>query len=285
MSVVAALLVILGVICNITGCMESMFYYPVQEPTPVPAGYAGAELVTFQSADGTQLAGWFLPTTRPGTSPQTVPTILHVHGNAGNVSSHVAFTDFLPPAGFNLFVFDYRGYGESEGSARRRGPLLQDTEAALDYLLSRDDVDPNRIGMYGQSLGGAIGVNVMSGRPEIRAAVLDSVFTSWREVAASAVGGDRPGPIARSLAAVLIKDSDRPIDAVAAIDRPLLILHGSADRIVPPAHGRRLAEAAGNNANLIEFEGGEHNSLRWTHPELESAVVAFFRRNLADRTE
>jgi len=79
---------------------------------------------------------------------------------------------------------------------------------------------------------------------------------------------------------LLIREGHRPIDAVAEIDRPLLLIHGTADTIVPAYHSRKLAEAAGDNARLIELEGGEHNSLRWTHPEMESEVIAFFRDHL-----
>jgi len=267
----------------LTGCMERLFYYPQAGPTPVPAGFAGAEDLWFHSADGTRLYGWFIPAQGPG-DPALAATILHVHGNAGNIDSHLYFSEFLPAAGFNLFLFDYRGYGQSEGSARKRQDLIADTHAALDALLARDDVNPQRIGLFGHSLGGSVGLNVMADRPEIRAAVITSAFTSWREMAASAVGGGRPGPIARSLAALFIKDSCRPIDAIARIERPILILHGDADRTVPVTHGRRLA-AACPGAELIELPGGDHNDLRDTHLRAETEPIAFFRRHLVEPTD
>ena len=272
-------LTLVGVLLNITGCMESMFFYPERGATPVPAEFKGAEKITFDSADGTELVGWFIPSQLSDTPAERAPTILHVHGNAGNITSHIGFTDYLPAAGFNLMIFDYRGYGESAGSARRRGPLLADTNAAIDNLLTRDDVDAQRIGMYGQSLGGAIGLSVMHDRPELRAAVIESAFSSWRGIAASAVGGSSPGPIARFIAWALIRDHNRPVDAIAAIDRPILIIHGTDDSIIPINHGRDLA-AAGPTAELWELPGGDHNSLRWTHPEIEQRVVDFFRQQL-----
>jgi dipeptidyl aminopeptidase/acylaminoacyl peptidase len=267
----------------ITGCMERMFYHPEAGPTPLPAQLhrAGAEAVGFRSADGTELFGWFIPA-RGGTATGTLaPTILHAHGNAGNITSHIYFTEHLPDAGFNLFIFDYRGYGESGGRASKRGPLIRDTEAALDALLARPDIDPGRIGLYGQSLGGSIGINVMARRREIRAAVLESPFCGWREISAEVLAGDEPGWFARSLAAILIGNSHRPLDAIAAIDRPVLILHGDADRIIPISHGRRLKQAGGGNVQLIELPGGDHNTLRDSHPEIESLTVEFFRSNLA----
>jgi pimeloyl-ACP methyl ester carboxylesterase len=119
----------------------------------------------------------------------------------------------------------------------------------------------------------------MAEREEIRCAVIASAFTSWREMAASAVGGRKPGPIAKLLASLLIPDHRRPIDAIASIDRPILILHGNADSIVPVTHGRALA-AAGPTAELRELEGGDHNTLRSTHPQIDRMVVEFFRAHL-----
>jgi len=270
------LLAAVVLILRLTGCMEGLFYHPTAGPTPPPPG---AEGVWFESDDGTRLFGWWIPAIDPGTEP--APTVLHVHGNAGNIESHAWFTEHLPDAGFNVFVFDYRGYGQSEGSPRRRGPLVADTHAALDAVLAREDVDADRVGVYGQSLGGSIAVNVLAERPELRAAVLESPFASWRGVAASALGGDPPGPIARFLAWLFIPDSHSPAEAIRTVDRPILILHGEADTIVPPSHGRRLAEAAGENAEFVTFEGGGHNTLKEAHPEVERLMIDFFRRTLS----
>ena len=278
---VSLVLACILVFVKLTGCMERMFYYPQRGATPVPQEFPHGELVRFKSADGTQLTGWFLPSDDPASPRESAATILHVHGNAGNLAGHIGFTEYLPAAGFNLFIFDYRGYGESEGKAIRRAGLIADTNAALDYLLSRDDIDHARIGMYGQSLGGSIGLIAMKQRQEISAAVIESAFTSWRDIAACAVGGTEPGGAARCVAALLIPDGDRPIDAMAAIDRPMLIVHGTADTIIPVAHGRALAEAGRDNVTLIEVEGAEHNSLRWTHPEIERRVIDFLRANLS----
>ena len=261
-----------------TGCMEQLFYQPTRGETLPPPHLAEAESVWFHSADGTRLHGWFIPASGVRDAA-SAPSILHFHGNAGNIESHVFFTEHLPPAGFNVLIFDYRGYGRSEGSARRRATLIADGHAALEALLARPDVDPHRIGMYGQSLGGSIGINVMADRPEIRAAVLESAFASWREMAANAVGGDPPGFVGRTLAAVLIKDSYRPDVAIARTGRPVLLVHGTADTIVPISHSRRLA-AASATAELIEVPGGDHNTLRETNPEVDRLTIEFFERHL-----
>lgn len=268
------------VIIRTTGCMERLFYHPIADRMPVPAAFPDGESVTFASADGTRLHGWFLPA-RGVESPSDAATVIHVHGNAGNIDSHLGFTEFLPEAGFNLFIFDYRGYGQSAGSPWRRKRLIEDTGAALDAMLAREDVDPQRIGMFAQSLGGAMGLNVMAQREEIRAAVIMSSFTGWHDIAANALSGDPPAWHGRLVAMLLIRDHARPIEAIARIDRPLLIIHGDADRTIPVSHGRRLAAAAGENARYEEIPGGDHNDLRWTHPIVDDLTVEFLRESLA----
>jgi dipeptidyl aminopeptidase/acylaminoacyl peptidase len=255
--------------------MERLFYVPTAGPT-TPPPHLAADNVWFRSADGTRLHGWFIPAAG-GPRPRGAASVLHVHGNAGNIESHAWFSEFLPPAGFNVLIFDYRGYGRSGGRPRRREPLIADTSAALDALLARPDVDPKRIGMYGHSLGGAIGLNVMAKRSEIRAAVIMSAFSSWRDMAASAIGG---GPVSGMLARLLIRDGARPDTAIARIDRPLLIIHGTNDSIVPVANSRRLASCA-QHAVFVEVPGGDHNDMRDTHPEVDAMIIEFFRQHLA----
>ena len=267
--------------------MERLFYHPESGPTPLPAHFRGGQAVWFNSNDGTRLHGWFIPAqsklVAEGESAAALaPTIVHVHGNAGNILSHIWFTEYLPNAGFNLFLFDYRGYGQSKGRARSRRPLIEDTHAAINYLLTRSDVDVRRIGMYGQSLGGSIALNVMAERQDIRAAVIESAFASWREIAACAIGGNKPGFLCTSISTVLISDSHRPDHAISNIHRPVLLIHGDADTIIPVEHSRQLAKASAGSAKLIEVPGGEHNSLRDTHPEIESLVIDFFNSALTE---
>lgn len=123
------------------GCVRvnQMFYYPDRTvyATPADSGLHFEEVV-FLSRDGTELSGWFIPAVGEAQG-----TILHLHGNAENMTSHFGFVNWLPAAGFNLFVFDYRGYGKSAGSPNRAG-VYEDSCSALAYLRSRDDIDSGR---------------------------------------------------------------------------------------------------------------------------------------------
>ncbi|UCG33952.1 MAG: alpha/beta hydrolase, partial [Phycisphaerales bacterium] len=134
---------------------DRLFYYPTVKTyeSPESSGLA-AEPVYFQSADRVRLHGLFFPAAE---SPRG--TVLHFHGNAGNVTGHWPFIAWLPPAGWNVLCFDYRGFGCSQGRISQRGSVL-DVHAALDYVLSRPDVDPARVVAFGQSLGGAVAVVV-----------------------------------------------------------------------------------------------------------------------------
>src|ERR1051325_11044653 len=138
----------------LTGCVQGAFYHPdrVLYDTPARLGLK-YEQVTFASQDGTRLVGWFIPARGYADPKRAKGTVVHFHGNAQNLSAHWQFVDWLPQRGFNLFVFDYRGYGASQGSPEPKG-VFEDSLAALDYVRARPDVDPERLLALGQSLGG-----------------------------------------------------------------------------------------------------------------------------------
>jgi dipeptidyl aminopeptidase/acylaminoacyl peptidase len=279
-AIAVRLAVLAGIVAavRLTGCMERLFYHPTVGPTPAASHM---EEVWFESRDGTRLFGWWIPAKGRAEGEGPAPTILHLHGNAGNIRDHVWFTQHLPPAGFNVFIFDYRGYGQSAPGRLRRANLLHDAHGALDLVLRRKDVDPARVAVYGQSLGAAIGIALMAERKEIAAGVFESPFASWRGVAASVIGGDPPGVLAKSLAWLFISDSHSPAKAICTIDRPILLLHGDADEIAPVSHSRLLAEANAGHCKALIFEGGQHNTLKDSHPEAAGEMIEFLTGALA----
>jgi dipeptidyl aminopeptidase/acylaminoacyl peptidase len=273
---ILAVLLVSWFLFDIPGLAESrMVYFPLREPFATPPG---REDVTFKTSDGLTLHGWLtMPTGwKPGDPP--VSAILHIHGNAGNISYHDAFSDYLPAAGYAVLLFDYRGYGRSDPARGRlhRRLLLEDARAALDFLLQRPEIDPARIGIYGVSLGGVIGTALAAERPEVRAIISLAAFSSW-----TAIARDHLGPVGWLLARGGL-DADESVRRLG--DRPLLIIHGEADDIVSARHARRLHEAAvgaGIPAELLIVPGIGHNDLAIDDPATQGRVIEFLGRCLA----
>jgi pimeloyl-ACP methyl ester carboxylesterase len=171
------LLMLSGVLVNIFGWADRLFFVPDRIVYEVPDKSLPYEAVSFPSRDQTKLAGWFF--TAAGHAKGTV---VHVHGNAANISNHFRAIVFLPPSEYNVLEFDYRGYGDSEGKPSRKG-CLDDVHAAIDYVKGRKDVDPDKIVLFGQSMGGAYALVAAAERPEVKAVVAEAAFTSHRAIA------------------------------------------------------------------------------------------------------
>lgn len=262
------LLVLLAL--RLTGCAERAFYYPDRTAFLTPAGI---EDINFTNADGQTLHGWFLKAAG-AKSGERRAIIIHAHGNAGNLESHASFSDFLTATGAHVLMFDYRGYGRSDpAGSLRRAALFTDTLAAIDYAKSRPDVLPDRIGMYGVSLGGSFALHAAAERAEIRSVVSIAAFSSW-----AAIANDH----SRGLGWLLMP---RGLDAIDSIQRlggrPVLLVHGTADSIVPVRHAEILRAAAAGNAacELVLVPDAEHNSVVETE-EVREKILAFFRRTL-----
>lgn len=237
--------------------VKEMFYFPDSVVYDTPASHGlKYEPVRFASRDGTRLSGWFMPAVG---APKG--TVIHFHGNAQNMTAHFAFVSWLPVAGFNLFVFDYRGYGESEGTPNRRG-VYEDSQAALQYVRSRRDIDPAKLFTLGQSLGGAVSIAVVGdgNKQGIRAVVADSAFFSYQGIVRDVIGTMPLLAFVKSpLSKLLISNDLSPADYIGRIAPiPILLIHGSADQVVPFQHGTWLMERAGQPKTFWRIEGGNH---------------------------
>jgi hypothetical protein len=214
------------------------------------------EEVSFASGDGTKLSGWFVPAVSNARG-----TVIHFHGNAQNMTAHFTFADWVPEAGYNLFVFDYRGYGKSKGRISRRG-VYEDSVAAIHYVQSRTDVDADKILIFGQSLGGAnaiaaVGNNDFKG---IRAIVIDSSFSSYRKIVRDKIAQVPILSLLRwPLSYLVVGNRYSPIDYVARLPRvPLVFIHGTADPVVPYEHSVDLYERANPPKELWMVPDGQH---------------------------
>ncbi len=260
--------------------LDRFFYHPNRCDYGSPADLGlSFETVAIRSTAGVRLHGWFFPARRPPAAG----TILHLHGNAGNVTGHFQHVAWLPADHWNVLCFDYRGYGRSTGRVTRAG-TLDDACAALDFLLARSDVDPARVAAFGQSLGGAVGIVLAARRSEIRGLVVDGAFDSYRRVARYHI---LRSPLLLPLAwwvPWFISRRFDPIDHVARIaPRGILIMHGTADEIVPVSMARRLYAAAGEPRELWLVERANHyEAMQDRFDEARPRLLAFLERCMSD---
>lgn len=225
----------------------------VLNPGTVGMGYRDVRIPT---TDGLSLHGWFLPAETEG---EPAATVLFLHGNAENISNHLASVYWLPERGFNVLIFDYRGYGRSEGEADLDGAVA-DVQSALGYLAETREDEP--LVVLGQSLGGALAPYAVSRsayRERVSAVVLDSTFASFRAVAREKLAGFwLTWPFQWPLSWT-ISDRYEPARYVPALHPiPVLVVHNEGDRIIPVHHGRALYRAAREPKALWILPGGRH---------------------------
>lgn len=242
-----------------------LVYFPDRDvPPPGTLGLSGVQSVTFDTADGLRLSGWFFATS--GTSSPI--TVLVFNGNAGNRVHRGPLAAALHRQALQVLLVDYRGYGGNPGTPSKDG-LAADARAARAYLDSRSDVDPSRIVYFGESLGTAVAVDLAVDRPPA-AMVLRSPFTSIADV------GQHHYPFLP--VRLLLRDRFAPIDQIRRIQSPLLVIAGGRDRIVPVESSLRLFEAAGEPKTLLLLEDADHNDYELlAGGEMIEAIVRFLR--------
>ena len=227
--------------------LNALLYFPSRTivQTPAQVGLAHREL-WFDSADGERLHGWWIDR-RAATG---VGHVLLFHGNAGNIGDRLLHAQDLTAAGFDVLLFDSRGYGNSSGRPGEHGSYL-DARAARDCLLRQPDVDPARVLYLGESLGGAVAVELALAHPPA-ALVLLSAFTSVRDMARRHYGLIPPA---------LVPDAYPSLRRIAGLRAPLLVVHGDDDMIVPVEHGQALFDAAPEPKRLCIVPGAGHNDI------------------------
>lgn len=192
------------------------------------------------------LNGWLVKPTTP--SEQPLITLLFLHGNGGNIiTEYPAVLPFVQ-RGFQVFLFDYSGYGLSGGKATRSN-VLRDAATALEYLKSRTDVAGTPIVIYGQSLGGHTAALMASGdTAAISAIVIEGGFASYKDIAGATT---RTG----FLAQLLVKEGPLATKALSNYHGPVLVVHSREDRVVPIAMGRELFTSANTPKEFYEVNG------------------------------
>lgn len=232
--------------------------YRAIEATPKTVGLA-YEAVTLVTRDRVRLAAWYIPAAGPDRG-----TVLFLHGNGGNISHRVEKAAFLHDAGFHVLLVDYRGYGESRGWPTEQG-VYEDAETAYVYLTRERHVPASRLLVYGESLGGAVAIELARRHP-VRALIIEGSFTSIPDVS------KRFLPLIPTQLLRYRFDSGAK---VRTLDVPVLIFHSRNDEVVPFALGRTLFEDAASKVKRFVPLRGAHNEAFYINTEA-------FRRELDD---
>lgn len=218
--------------------------------------------IYFKSQDKVMLNGWFFK------NPRAKSTIIFAHGNAGNMSDRLFKIKFFYDLGLSVFIFDYRGYGKSDGRPTEEGVYL-DAQAAYDYLQSRGDVNMKNIILYGASLGGAVVIDLAT-RRSAAMLVVESSITDAKDMAKIFY------PFVPTF---LLSLKFNSIDKVRSLAVPKLFIHSPDDEVVPYWVGQKLFEAAAPPKEFLKVHGG-HNDGSIT---VDPLAAGEFMRILKDK--
>jgi fermentation-respiration switch protein FrsA (DUF1100 family) len=199
--------------------------------------------VYFKASDGVRLHGWFFPLQKKA------PVILFFHGNAGNISHRLDNVRHLVQHGFQVFIFDYRGYGKSSGRPSEKG-IYKDGLAGYDHLTKELGIGSDHIILFGRSLGAAVAIET-AGKRAARSIIIESAFTSTKHMA-------------RAMILFLVLSPFLPphynnLAKIPRLEIPKLIIHGDADEIVPFAMGKELFRVSREPKFFYPIRGAGHN--------------------------
>jgi fermentation-respiration switch protein FrsA (DUF1100 family) len=247
---------------SLKNIVSRFIYYPDPHWIATPGQYGlEAEEVRLVPEPGVELHAWFFPQALP------LATLLFCHGNAGNVSHRLENVYYLLESGFQVLLFDYRGYGHSSGQPSEEG-LYEDGVAAWLYLEERLDTASAPRLIFGRSLGGAVAVELAT-RVKADGLIIESTFTSIRT-------------LARLMFPLPLPELPVKYDSLTKINRitmPLLAIHGEEDELIPFADGQALFDAAPEPKAWYPIPGSGHNDTYWVGGN------AYFRRLAAFAAE
>src|SRR5256885_284827 len=250
----------------LAGCAEPFFFHP-DAATYAPRRSLGVTLedVAFDSG-GSQLHGWWMPAQGAARA-----TVVHCHGNAANISNHARLVAWLPAVHINVLTFDYRGFGASDGTPSLNG-VVEDARAAIAEARRLQPGLP--IILFGQSLGGATAVRAAAEETEgdVRLLVIEGAFASYRDITRDATRGTVLSVVAAVASTTLPSRQWDPVNAMARLHMPVVVLHGDRDRVIPIEHGERLYAAAPGPKRFIRVPDGRHLDAM-SRPEIRADLL------------
>ena len=263
--VVAVLLGSAGLFYGLRWVEASITFHPTR------ASYGerplAAEDVWFDTQDHVRLDGWYFTS----TSKPSLATIIYFHGNGGNISGLGWVGERLSRRGFDVLLFDYRSYGESGDGSLSEAALNIDGDAAYSFVLKEKHVSPERIVLFGQSLGSTVVADLAS-REKCGAVILESGLSSASSVANTAL------PWLPRWLHFLGKNRFESSRKLASVHVPVLVTHGDPDSIIPTEEGRLLFASANEPKRLLIFPGAGHNVFGTKGDEYLDVVEKFVRQ-------
>ncbi len=265
---------------SLGGCSGLLFQPQkklVRTPTDIGINYIDVNL---EAADGTTLHGWWLEAKGPPKG-----SVYFLHGNAENISTHITSVYWLPAAGYQVLLLDYRGFGKSRG-APGIPAVFMDIKAGFEWLIAHPDAHGKPIFLFGQSLGAAMGSYLAATDNDMRQAlngvVLESGFTRYRTAVKDVTSQHW---LTRAFRWPVIWTMPRkydPLDYIASISpHPLLLLHGTRDEIIPLRRAEELFAAARQPKSLLNYDGPHIGAM--TDPVLRQALTDFMQEHSANR--
>ena len=244
-----------------------LIYFPEIEqeisnkPSAIGLDYTSVNMAT---ADGERLHGWWV------SVPDAKGTVLFFHGNAGNISQRINYLSMFKRLGYNTLLFDYRGYGQSSGVPSESGTYL-DAQAGWRYLTEIQNISPERIILFGESLGGAVAA-WLAAREKPGLLVLASTFTSVPNLAAQIY----PFLPVRWIT----RFHYNTLESLQSVTCPVFIAHSPEDEIIPFEHGQQLFQAASAPKQFLPLEGGHNIGFIFMQPAWIKSLGAFMYANL-----
>ena len=282
---------ILAMLTHLAYTQAMDFTHPGRRPiiqTPAEYGMPEWRATEFQTSDGLALRGWFIP---PAADKEGAAIIL-VHGQGGTREEMLTSAQILAQDGFGVLIFDFRNHGESDGTVSSLGYLESiDIQAAAQHLATFPEVNPAKIGILGRSMGAAATVIASAQIPEIKAVVIESAFTSLQdnlEHSLFALTGYPPILYPRLVVWFAERETQLPFDKANPVEeigkispRPILIIHGALDPLIPVENAYALYEAAGLPKELWIINNAYHSGFLDPDPEgYPIKIVTFFNSAL-----
>ncbi|KTD62324.1 alpha/beta hydrolase [Legionella shakespearei] len=237
-----------------------LIYFPDRHIPDLKAYHAqDMDVVTLKTKDNLTLKSWYKP------AAKNQPTLLYLHGNAGNIGYRMTLARKFLKAGLGVFLLEYRGYGGNRGSPNEQG-FYEDGQTALDFL-QEQGIKPSQLVLYGESLGTGVATKLGSEHAAC-AIILQSPFTSLPNVARYHYPW------------VLMEPWDKynSLERIKTIHTPLLVLHGKLDRIIPYTDGLALFDAANEPKKMLTFPNKDHNNL-WSERSFSNDIIQFIEEH------